>query len=118
MVAQGADEPARAQRLLDGIMHGSLSSVELFQSAKDIDPVYLFFVFKLVRELSTSPSVDGRAALQRLLELNDTYPEVVKLARKGEQDSVSEWFLDSYGIREYLQDSEQLFAMLHEKLEG
>ena len=111
-------DSVRANRLLEGLLYGRLSGVELYQEALDIDPVFVFFVFRLVRELANSGGVDERSVLQRLLELNETYPEITKKARNGEQDPVTEWFLDSYQLRDYMRDPSQLFSMIEEKLES
>ena len=111
-------DATRAERFLDGLLHGRLSTVELYQEALELDPVYVHFVFRLARELAGGSSVDGRGALQRLLELNDTYPEVIKKAKEGENDPITEWFMDSYQFREYLREPIELFKMLEEKLES
>lgn len=111
-------EKRDALRLLQGLENGTMSGADAFAITETTDPVIIFFVFRFLREKYPPGSADSSGVMGRLLELSSTYPEVVRKAKEGEQDVICEWFNETYDLREFFVEEENLFDLLVEKLNG
>jgi hypothetical protein len=111
-------EAADANRLLDGLENGTLKSADAFAMAEKIDPVLLHFVFKYLRTKYNAQDPSGEGVMQRMLELTKTYDNVVKKAKEGEEDPITQWFDDSYDVNDYRAKPEEMIDMLVEKIES
>ena len=105
-------------RLLCGIEQGTLPSSECFNIVDKIDYVTTSLIVRYLRKKypATKPASSG--VMGRLVDLTGTYPQVVQLVKKGEQDPISEWFNDTYSFREFYEDPETFVKLIVEKIEG
>lgn len=104
-------------RLLEGLETGHLSGADAYNIATDLDPVLLCIVFRYLRE-RYGADPQGQGVLQRLLELSKTYPALVQQAKAAESDVVVEWFDDTYSVKDFYSDPEELVRMVVDKLES
>lgn len=111
-------EKRESLRFLTGVENGTLTAADAANVASKRDPVIVHFVLRYLREKYPASNPASQGVTQRLLELTSTYDGLVKAAKKGEKDSITEWFDDTYNIREYFDRPEELVDMLVEKIEG
>ena len=105
-------------RLLKGLEDGTLTSSEAYNVAGKQDPVMIYFVLKFLRDKYPASLPSSEGVIRRVLELTSTYPDIVKMSKKGEGDVITEWFNESYALSEYYEEQEQLISLLVEKIEG
>jgi hypothetical protein len=105
-------------RLLTGLENGSLSVADAYTIVDKRDPVLVYFILRYLREKYPASKPTSQGVLQRVVELTSTYDDVVKMTKKGEQDSMREWFDDAYSMREYFDKSDELVEMIVDKLES
>lgn len=103
---------------LDGIEGGSAQSADTYNRIKGFDPVIIYFFIRYLRDKYPPTHQASPGVVARVVELTSTYTDIVKKSQKGEKDLVSEWFNESYAMREFFNDKEKLFTLLMEKLEG
>lgn len=111
-------EKRESLRLLKGIENGTLTTADAANVADKRDPVIVHFVLRYLREKYPAREPSSQGVTQRLLELTSTYDNVIKAAKAGEKDSITEWFDETYSVREYFDKPEELVDMLVEKIEG
>lgn len=105
-------------RLLKGMEEGTLSAAEAYNVAGKQDPVMVYFVLRFLREKYPAGNPTSEGVIRRVLELTSTYPDIVKMSKKGEGDVITEWFNESYSMGEYYEEHESLISLLVEKIEG
>lgn len=113
-----SQEANNALWMLNGIENGTCDSAEAYKAGADIDPVYLCFIFRYLREKYPPTHPHAQGVMERLLDLTTTYTDLVANAQKGEKDPITSWFNDAYSIRDYFNDPEQLISMIMDKIEG
>lgn len=112
------EEKRESLRLLKGVENGTMTTADAYNVADGRDPVIIYFVMRYLREKYPPSSPASQGVTSRLLELTSTYDSVIKASKKGEKDSITEWFDDTYNIRDYFDKPEELVDMLVEKIEG
>lgn len=105
-------------RLLKGLEDGNITSADAYNIAEKRDPVLVYFVLRFLRDKYPAANPSSEGVVRRVLELTSTYPDIVKMSKKGEADVITEWFNDSYAMAEYYEEQEALISMLVEKIEG
>ena len=105
-------------RLLKGLEEGNLSASDAYNVAGKQDPVMIYFVLKFLREKYPAGNPTSEGVVRRMVELTSTYPDLVKMSKKGEADVIAEWFGESYALSEFYDDQEQFISLLVEKIEG
>jgi len=104
--------------LLNGIENGTINATEAYKTAKELDPLLIYFVFRYLREKYPPSNPQAGGIIERLVELTSTYDDLVASSRQGEKDPIREWFDDAYELRNYFSNPEELMAMLVEKIES
>ena len=104
--------------MLSGLENGNLTAADAFNVAENCDPVVVHLVLRYLREKYPATEPSSAGVTRRLVELTSTYDKVVAKAKKGEKDSVSRWFVETYNMREFFNSPEGLIDLLIEKLEG
>ena len=89
---------------------------EVVRLTSEADPafVYLMFAWLRARYHSGHPASDG--VLGRIVEVCTKSPTVVRSLRSGEADPISEWFEETYEVRDL--DRDAFIDVVVEKLEG
>jgi len=108
----------RASRLLDGLENGGMHDDEGVFIAQELDPVLLHFIVHYLRQNYPASEPVATAVLDRVLELTQSYPQLIGACREGGQDVVSEWFEESHSVREYKGRGREMLSTIVDKLEG
>ncbi len=111
-------EVRESLRLLNGLEKGTLTAADAFNVADSRDPVIVYFVLRYLREKYPASSPASQGVTSRLVELTGTYDSVIKASKKGEKDSIREWFDDTFEIREFFDKPTELMELLVEKIES
>jgi hypothetical protein len=111
-------EKRESLRFLKGLENGNLTAADAYNIADKRDPVMVYFVMRYLREKYPASNPAAQGVTQRLLELTRTYDGIVKASKAGEKDSITEWFDDTYEMREFFDKPDELVDMLVEKIEG
>ena len=111
-------EKRESLRLLSGIENGTLTSADAFNVADKRDPVVVHLVLRYLREKYPAHEPSSAGVTRRLVELTSTYDKIVAKAKKGEKDSISQWFAENYNMREFFNTPEGLIDLIIEKIEG
>jgi hypothetical protein len=111
-------EKRESLRLLKGIENGTMTTADAANVADKRDPVIIYFVLRYLREKYPTRDPASQGVTSRLLELTSTYDNLIKASKKGEKDSITEWFDETYAVREFFDKPEELVDMLVEKIEG
>ena len=111
-------EKQESLRLLNGLESGSLSTADAYNIADKRDPLIVYYVLRYLREKYPSSAPASSGVVGRLLELTKTYDKLVKKAKDGENDSLREWFDDTYDLKAFFNQPEKLVETLMEKIEG
>ena len=104
--------------VLEGIEDNKLDHEKVAKYIMDLDPVIVYFILRVLREKYPASNPASTGVLERLVNVLNTHPEVLKRSRAGEKDAVTEWFLESYELRSYFSKTEELFQMLNDKIDG
>lgn len=107
-----------AERLLRGLEQGSLNGSDAFVLADNTDPVVLHLIFSYLRTKYPAGNQSSKGVMERLLELTSTYPNLVTKAKKGEKDPITEWFMETYALKDFFGDAEEFVKLLIDKIEG
>lgn len=111
-------EANSAMWVLNGIENGTCSSADAYKSACDLDPVYLCFIFRFLRDKYPPSHPQATGVVERMVELTSTYADLVKKAQEGEKDPITQWFNDAYSMRDFLADPEKLIEIISDKIES
>ncbi len=111
-------EIRNASRLLQGLENGNLQGADAFELAEETDPVVLHLIFAYLRAKYPASNESSKGVMERLLELSSTYPALVSKAKKGEKDPITEWFMETYSLRDFYQNSDEMIQLIIEKIEG
>ncbi|MGE0171775.1 MAG: hypothetical protein AB7T49_03285 [Oligoflexales bacterium] len=112
------EEKSNAKRALSGLENGSMPASDIYQLASKIDPVLVHWIFRFLREKYPVSNPASAGVLQRVLGLTTDYPDLVKKAKKGEADLITEWFNDSYSVRDYFRNGEELLDVIFDKMDS
>lgn len=108
-------EKEYAKLFLDSLENGSKPIPEIRQFGEQIDPIYVYFVFRYLREKhQRQPQSEG--VLNRLVQISSESEKLVKMARQGEKDLLREWFDDSHSMREFFGDSDKFLELIYDKI--
>lgn len=107
-----------ALSLLRGLENGGMSSHQAHLLAEELDPVLVYFVVRFLREAYPASDPAATAVLERVVALTSAYPAVVQKSKRGEADSVSQWFGGDYTFRDFRGRGEELIEMIVDKLES
>ena len=107
-----------AQWVLNSLENGTANAADIYRTASVLDPVLIYFIFRYMREKFTPSNPASGGVVERMVHLTSTYDDLVKVAKKGEKDPIREWFDDTYRVRDYFAQPEQLLQMVVEKIEG
>ena len=55
---------------------------------------------------------------ERLVDLTTKHPSIIKASKKGEGDSLVEWFNDTYSLRTYFADLDGFADLIIEKFDS
>lgn len=105
-------------RLLVGLENGTLSMADAYNLAESCDPVVVFFIFKYLREKYHAQNPMSAGIISRLVDLTSNYPILIKKSQKGEHDVITEWFDDTYNIRDYFSTPNELVTLIVDKIES
>lgn len=108
-------ETKAAQRILDGITEGTMSSVDSLNLVEDADPALIYLLFTWIRHRYGPNNDASEAVLGRLAAVSNR-PSIVAKMKEGQQDPVVEWFEDGYSYGKL--DAKEFLALIIEKLEG
>jgi hypothetical protein len=111
-------ELRNAQWTLDAIENGTATAATIYKTAAELDPVSVYFIFRYIREIYTPTNPAATGVMERMVELTKTYDDLVKIAKKGEKDSIREWFDDTYRMRDFQGKPHELMELIVEKIEG
>jgi hypothetical protein len=112
------EEKSNAHRVLSGLENGSLPASDIYQLASNIDPVLIHWIFRYLREKYPVSNQASAGVLKRILDLTTDFPDLVKKAKKGEADLITEWFSESYSIRDYFRNGDELLDLLVDKMDS
>jgi hypothetical protein len=113
-----AEEKRETIRLLGGLENGGMDTEDAFAIARNVDPVLASFVIRFLRENYPASDPAATSVLDRVLKLMSTHPEMVAHCKKGEEDSVTEWFESEYTFRSFRGRGPELIEFIAEKLDS
>ena len=111
-------EFSQSIRFLTSLEKGTAPISDVYQQSNDLDPVIVFWVIQYLRKKYPASNSASMGVLQRIVELTTTYPDIITKAKAGENDSISEWFADSFSLNECFGDGEQMITLLIDKLQS
>jgi hypothetical protein len=111
-------ERQESLRLLNGLESGSLSIADAYNIADKRDPLIVYFVLRYLREKYPASIPASSGVVGRIVELTKTYDKLVKKAKDGENDSLREWFDDTYDLKSFFNQPDKLVDTLIEKIES
>ena len=104
--------------VLNGVEDGKLDHEKTAKYMMELDPVIVFFLVKFLRDKYPPSNPASSGVIERLVLLLSTHPSVLTRSKAGERDAVTEWFLDSYDLKSYFRNPDQMFQILFDKLDG
>lgn len=107
-----------ALRLLSGLENGGLSAPDAAVLAEDLDPVLVHLIVRFLRANYPASDPAAHAVLERVVEMTSASPSVVSKNREGEQDPISEWFVQNHSLRDFRGRGEAMIDLLIDKLES
>ena len=108
-------EQREALRILEGIEYGSMNTSQSWTLIDNADPTLVYFIVTWLRARYAKDSA-AEGVLGRLVALTQGHPELSQILKAGEQDSVVEWFEDTYQYRDLSAD--EFVRIIVEKLES
>ncbi len=103
---------------LEGIEDGTMTTGDLYNLSTKLDPVLINMIIKYIRKKYPSTKPEAAGVIGRLVELTNTYPDIVKKMKSAETDPIVEWFSESYNFGEFYSKPEEMLEMLVDKLES
>lgn len=108
-------EQREARYMLEAIEMGSTSTDDCFALIRDADPTLVYFLLTWLRSrYANHPAAEG--VIGRIVELVHAYPQTTQIMKKGEQDTLVQWFEETYEYRDL--DKEDFIRIVIEKLES
>jgi len=101
-----------------GIENGTSDHEKLSKLAESLDPVLIYFALRYIREKYPPGDPRGSGVTERLVELTSKHPDLIKASKKGESDSLVEWFNDTYTLRSYFADPDGYADIIVEKFDS
>ena len=77
-------------RFLNGLETGNLPSADLHAISENFDPILVYFILKYLRLAYKPGHPDAKGVLERILELTQTYDEIVAAVKSGENDPLND----------------------------
>lgn len=108
----------KSEQALNGIEEGNMTPYDAYLILEILDPVIVYFILRFLREKYPHTHPQAQGVISRMIEITNTYPDIVKKAQKGEKDMIREWFDDAYTVRQFFSEPETMIDMIVEKVEG
>ncbi len=103
---------------LEGVENGNLPLQTIAKAAEPCDPLIIYMVFRFLRERYPAHDAQATGVVERLVNLTTDYPELVKKAQTGERDPLKEWFDESYAMRQFFANPEEMLKLVLEKIDS
>jgi len=113
-----AEEKRQTLRLLAGLENGGMGAEDAFEIARAVDPVLASFVIRFLRETYPASDPAATSVLDRVVNLMSSHPAMVAHCKKGEEDSVTEWFESEYTFKSFRGRGPELIEFIAEKLDS
>jgi hypothetical protein len=114
----GSTDKDQASRLLRGLEEGGLAVAEARILAQDLDPVLVHVILRYLRKVYPASDPAASAVLERVVQLTSADPAIVRKAKEGERDPVSEWFAGDYTFADFRGRGRELIDLIVDKLES
>lgn len=105
-----------AMRMLDAVENATLSTADTRPLYEEADPALVYLLLSWLRARYGAGHSASEGVLGRIVELLQSSPTVASHARKGEKDSISQWFEDTHEYREF--DRQGFIDLIVDKLES
>ena len=112
------EERQRAQRLLDGLESGRLSTTDAVFLAEEIDPVLFYVIVSYLRAIHPASDPVATSVLERVVRLTSASAVLVRRHREGGEDSVASWFESEHSYGDFRGRGEALIAVVADKLDS
>ena len=110
------EEKKHAYAVLQGIAQGTAMADESFEHLKDAEPVFVYFIFRWLKKFYHKDHDDYEFVRANLGDVRNSYRQLTRMAKDGEDDPLVEWFEGHYRYREL--DAVAFVDLIVEKLEG
>ena len=107
-----------ALRLLRGLDEGGMGAEEARSIALELDPVLVYVIVQLLREIHPASDPVASPVLERVIKLTSAFPGLVAKSKEGEEDPVSQWFASEYSFRDFHGRGPELIDLIVDKLES
>jgi len=111
------DQKQDALRLLAGLENGGMSSADVVEIARDLDPVLIYAIVSFLRAVYPASNPAATSVLQRVVGLISN-PAVARLHQAGRQDPVTSWLESEHEYRDFRGRGPGLVGLVVEKLES
>jgi len=109
-------EKRNAARMLDALENASLSIPDTVSLLRDADPALVYLIFTWLRTRYHAGHSASEGVLGRIVGVCRANSTVAQNVRKGEKDSIVEWFEETYEYRDFERDS--FIDLVVDKLES
>lgn len=107
-----------ALAFLAALEGGGVDAARARALGERLDPVLVHLLVRYLREVYPPAEPAASAVLERVVALTRAWPGMVAVAKQGEADPVSAWFVSEHGFREFRGRGEALVDVVVGKLEG
>ena len=114
----GSTDKNQAKRLLRGLEEGGLAVAEARILAQDLDPVLVHVILRYLRAVYPASDPAASPVLERVVQLTSADPAIVRKAKEGERDPVSQWFTGDYSFANFRGRGQELIDLIVDKLES
>ena len=111
-------ERSDAERLLNGLENGTLSSTEAALVAGNIDPVLFYVIVSFLREVYPASDPAATSVLERVVALTKGSAVLVRHHKSGGEDPIAKWFEDEYTYGEFRSRGEAMIELVADKLDS
>jgi len=108
----------QALRLLNGLEMGGLDPAEGRVLVEDLDPVLVHLIVRFLRDVYPIHAPAAGPVLERVVALTNATPEIVALAKEGETDPITSWFVSEHTFGEFRGRGDAMLALVVDKLES
>jgi hypothetical protein len=108
----------QALRLLNGLEMGGLDLAEGRVLVENLDPVLVHLIVRFLREVYPVTAPAARPVLERVVALTNATPKIVALAKEGEADPITAWFVSEYTFAEFRGRGHAMLDLVVDKLES
>jgi hypothetical protein len=103
---------SEAESFLNGVIEAKLEPQKAYAIIEEMEDVLVYLLMQYLRE----KHAHDHGVLERLLHLTQHFPDLIMKCKRGEKDSLVEWFKDTYNPRSL--GVEEFVEIVVEKLEG